>query len=149
MNCDDYQKNFSKLMDNELSEAYCATLFTHMGTCPICREFFRTSMQIQSALDEIRVPEPNGLAALRPFGAQVPVQARLAPSLFQRLRETKISLSFAAAAVVLVMAGTLALSSLWMRPYEIKPQPAERIVYSFLLPPVNVEPPVPQKHPSN
>ncbi|HTP13974.1 MAG TPA: zf-HC2 domain-containing protein, partial [Bacteroidota bacterium] len=64
MNCDDYQRDFSRLMDNELGEEECASLFTHMGTCSTCREFFRTSMLIQSDLDTLSVPEPIGLSGI-------------------------------------------------------------------------------------
>ncbi len=140
MNCDDYQKNFSKLMDNELGEEECASVFTHMGTCPTCREFFRTSMLIQSELDELRIPEPKGLANLRSLSNKT-IPTRWRPFAFvQRFRDTRIPLSFATAAIIVAMAGTLAATSLWNRSEITSAQPSERDVYIHMLPAEEVQP---------
>jgi hypothetical protein len=142
MNCDEYQRNFSKLMDNELNEADCAELFTHMGSCVACREFFRTSMQIQSAMNELSVPEPIGLG--RPFSKQTSTSSKALPliSLYRTMHETKISLSFATAVVIVTMAGAIALSSFLMRSGRGANERAERVVYNYMLPTVYVEPEV-------
>jgi predicted anti-sigma-YlaC factor YlaD len=139
MSCDDYQKDFSKLMDNELGEEACALLFTHMGTCSTCREFFRTSMLIQSELDELRVPEPRGLSGFNFERAGKPARTRDFLSFVRKFRDTRIPLSFATAAIVVAMAGTIAVSSLWFQTSREPVQHSEKTVYSYLLSPVYVE----------
>ena len=139
MSCDDYQKNFSKLMDNELGESECAALFTHMGTCSDCREFFRTSMQIASELDELRVPEPISLSGFTYGQPRIPAKSHDFFSFIRTFRDTRIPLSFATAAIVITMAGTIAISSAWMKAPQNSPQTTEKVVYSYLLSPVYVE----------
>lgn len=146
MNCDDYQRNFSKLMDNELGEEECAQLFTHLGICPACREFFRTSMQIQSALDELRVPEPPGLSRLPSLRQNNVIWTNPISSFIRRLSETRIPLSFATAILVFAMAGMFALSSLWIHSHLPSEKPKERDVFIHMLPAVDIQPqPVNQK----
>ncbi len=140
MSCDDYQKNFSKLMDNELGEAECASLFTHMGTCPQCREFFRTSMQIESEMDELRVPEPTGLSGFEYNQRPHPAKMRDFLSFVRAFRDARIPLSFATAAIVVAMAGTIAVSSAWFQRPQHDSTAGEKVVYSYLLSPVVVEP---------
>ncbi len=140
MNCDDYQRNFSKLMDNELGEEECASLFTHMGACSTCREFFRTSMLIQSEFDELRVPEPGGLLGFKYSRRDETEKVNRVLSFVRALRDTRIPLSLATAAIVVAMVGTIAVNTFWLRSSGQPVLPTERVVYSYLLSPVVVEP---------
>jgi predicted anti-sigma-YlaC factor YlaD len=141
MNCEQYQLNVSKLIDNELNEADSAGLFTHMGSCAACREFFRTLVRVQSMMDTLHVPEPIGL--VNSFQTPGHPIAKTAPimHLYRKVRETRIPVSVAAAAVIVAMAGTVALSSLFVHPAPPPGEGTERIVYSYLLPTVYVQPP--------
>jgi len=127
-------------MDNELNEPDCAELFAHMGSCAECRAFFRTSMQIQSTMDELRVPELIGRREPVLICTSTVTKAPPFMSLYRTMRETKIPLSFAAAAVIVAMAGTIALSTFFLQSGRGTNQSTERIVYSYILPTVYVHP---------
>jgi predicted anti-sigma-YlaC factor YlaD len=128
-------------MDNELGEAESALLFTHMGMCSECRQFFQLSMQIESELDALRVPEPISLPPVLPDKQKIEVAKWSFPSLMQRWGEKRIPLSFATAIVVFAMAGTFALSSLLIHPQSPITEIKERNVFIHMLPAEDVQPP--------
>jgi hypothetical protein len=140
MNCDFYQQRVSAFMDDELNDNGASELFAHLGSCTACREFLRTTMQIDAAMNDIVVPDPIGLGDT---GTMMPCTAPPKPSHLTRLRriqEMKIPFSYAAAAVIAVMAGTFAFSSLSQRQGAGATGSGKRIVYSYVLPTVYVQP---------
>ena len=141
MNCEDYQKSFSALLDNELSETECSGLFTHMGTCQECREFFRISMKIQSELNEWRIPEPARLSHNKFIQHERSTNVRDVLPVVRWFQETRISASLATAAIILAMAGTFVCGSLWGSRSKTSAPHKEQFVYSYLLSPVEVQPP--------
>ena len=50
MNCEEYQQLVSKLLDNALEKEKRAAVFSHLGICEKCREFFESAMQIRRAM---------------------------------------------------------------------------------------------------
>jgi predicted anti-sigma-YlaC factor YlaD len=141
MSCEYYQLNISKLLDNELTENESAELFNHMGSCGACREFFRKTIQIQSLMDELNVPEPLGLANPIMELAKEKLIIRPKISLYQKFREVRIPLSVAAAVVIIATAGTIALSSFYLRPSPMLSENTARTVYSYTLPTVYIQAP--------
>jgi predicted anti-sigma-YlaC factor YlaD len=146
MNCEYYQLNISKLLDQELDEENSAVLFLHMGSCAECRSFFRVMLRIESAMEVLAVPEPVGLAnPVMELAIQKPI-IRHKISHFRKFRETRIPLSIAAVVVVFVTAGTIALSSFFMRPRPEINDNTARIVYSYALPTVYIQAPQKVQH---
>jgi predicted anti-sigma-YlaC factor YlaD len=141
MSCEYYQKNISKLLDDELPENESAELFNHLGSCGICREFFRKTIRIQSLMDELNVPEPMGLSNPVTESAvhKSPIRNKILH--YRKFREVRIPLSIAAAVVVFVTAGTIALSSFYMRHKPEISDNSARIVYSCTLPTVYIQAP--------
>jgi predicted anti-sigma-YlaC factor YlaD len=52
MNCENYQRQISQLLDNELSRGDWSTLFAHLTTCNECRMFFESSMRLSATINE-------------------------------------------------------------------------------------------------
>jgi predicted anti-sigma-YlaC factor YlaD len=50
MNCEEYQKQVSKLLDNALEKERMADVFNHLGICERCREFFESTMHLRQAM---------------------------------------------------------------------------------------------------
>jgi len=50
MNCEEYQLQVSKLLDNALEKEKRADVFSHLGICERCREFFESTMHIRLAM---------------------------------------------------------------------------------------------------
>ncbi len=50
MTCTDAQLLINRLLDGEIHDADAATLFTHLSGCPVCRQFYRDSLKVQSAM---------------------------------------------------------------------------------------------------
>lgn len=50
MNCEEYQLQVSKLLDNALEKSKTPELFSHLGGCDRCREFFESTMHIRLAM---------------------------------------------------------------------------------------------------
>ena len=63
MNCREYQKLVSLLIDGELDEERKASVEQHTAVCPTCSEFYQDAVSLQSALGlSFDVSEPSGLA---------------------------------------------------------------------------------------
>jgi predicted anti-sigma-YlaC factor YlaD len=54
MNCESHQLMISKLSDGELPPEECALIFTHLGICASCREFYAQLQRLQRALSRER-----------------------------------------------------------------------------------------------
>jgi anti-sigma factor RsiW len=50
MNCEEYQQQVSKLLDSALEKTKSPELFSHLGVCEECREFFTATMRIRAAM---------------------------------------------------------------------------------------------------
>ena len=50
MSCDEYQQEISKLLDNMLDKKETPGVFTHLGGCEECRDFFSSTVRIQRAM---------------------------------------------------------------------------------------------------
>ena len=50
MSCEEYQQQVSKLLDNALEKGKTADVFSHLGICEKCREFFESTMYIRLAM---------------------------------------------------------------------------------------------------
>ncbi len=50
MNCEEYQLQVSKLLDNALEKSKAPEVFSHLGGCDRCREFFDSTLHIRSML---------------------------------------------------------------------------------------------------
>ena len=50
MNCEEYQQQVSKLLDNALERTKTPDVFNHLSTCEGCREFFDSTMRIRRAI---------------------------------------------------------------------------------------------------
>ena len=61
MNHELFQQHISQLIDNELSESLEQDLFIHLGSCKECRNFLKTSWQMQS---DIQIGKPRVQAGL-------------------------------------------------------------------------------------
>ena len=63
MNCREYQKLVSLLIDGELDQERTVSVEQHMADCPICSEFYLAAVSLQSALgSSLDVSEPSALA---------------------------------------------------------------------------------------
>jgi predicted anti-sigma-YlaC factor YlaD len=56
MNCAEYERIISKLVDLEVKATTSGELFEHLGTCARCREFFDLVMKVNAELDNIGTP---------------------------------------------------------------------------------------------
>jgi hypothetical protein len=96
-------------------------------------------MKINSVLDEWRIPDTHPR-----FDLKLLHTSRRYSSM-RRFLAAKVPLSFAAAAMIFVFAGSLLIGSLWIRTSPVPPEPPVKIVYSYLLSPVDVQPPITQQ----
>jgi hypothetical protein len=117
-----------------------------MGACEECREFFRKAMRIEALLDELPVPGPMRLAP--PVTGLETQRSKILHTIFpyRQFRDARIPLSVAAAALLVVIAGTIALSSFYMRPRPESGGNSARIVYSCSLPTVYIQAPQNVQH---
>lgn len=151
--CATFEITISAYLDGESTEQEKQGVFLHLAECGDCRSFLESlvNMKVDSARERKAVLSPALDAQIlrisrqaQPAKAVTSFQPRAgkldALALLRRLRETKIPLSFAAAALIILMAGTFALSSYWMHSQLGAETPKERDVYIHMLPAVEVEP---------
>ncbi len=50
MTCTDAQLLINRLLDGEILDTEAATLFTHLSGCLDCRQFYRDTLKVQSAM---------------------------------------------------------------------------------------------------
>ncbi len=115
MNCEEYQPQVSKLLDNALEKGATADLFSHLGECDACRVFFGTSMRLRQAMQSappMQVPESVdgevlGFAASRPGD----VSSVALPAVGLRNHTTPISIRTVALAVLVLVIGCMMFST--------------------------------------
>ena len=141
MTCEGYQEQVSQLIDNELEEQESPAMFAHLSTCAECRGFLHTSLRLRSGLQEhgpLLAPThvDEKVLGTAPSKRRL-VPDRLAiPSVLWK-RRVSLPVPVAAAVIVLLMLGSIALSSLWFRGPE--PQFQAQTVYVTTLPTVEVQ----------
>lgn len=139
--CEGYQEQISQLIDHELGESDSPTLFAHLGACGKCRRFLTTTLQLRSGLQE-QAPILASTYLDEKVLGRLAAKRRLAAdrtALPARVWTRRISLPFPVAAVVilLLMLGSVALSSLWFRDSEAGFQ--TQTIYVTTLPAVEVQ----------
>jgi hypothetical protein len=85
-------------------------------------------------------PEPRSLPLSPLVSGLRPGVGRPFVPLYRKLRETRVSLAAAAAAVTFAMAATIGITSLVLHPRQGMQEDGERTVYSYMLPTVYVQP---------
>ena len=65
MNCTEYRKRISLLVDGELAEHARAPLMKHLDACPMCRAFSEEIAALDSSVRALRTPGPDPALALR------------------------------------------------------------------------------------
>jgi predicted anti-sigma-YlaC factor YlaD len=151
MTCEGYQEQVSQFIDNELEERDAPALFSHLSTCEECRGFLRTTMRLRAGLQE-QAPllAPNHLDE-KVMGAR-PASKRFAPDrvaipgvtpTIVWKRRISLPVPVAAVVIVLLMLGSIALSSLWFRGSE--PGYQTQTIYVTTLPAVEVQALYPQQ----
>jgi len=123
MTCDDVQAAISAYADGEIHPDGEGAMFGHIGTCPECRKFFRSVLDIRDAFASappVVVPESldRRVLAIRPGPARPAARHRrwLAELWMRRLSVPLPSAALVALALVSITIFTL---SLLMRPSEV------------------------------
>lgn len=147
MNCDRAQAAISGRMDGEhLSSRLAATLERHLATCTACRAFeqgawklreaarFEVAPEVPDLVDSIMAAveaEGSGKAPARLRIAGAPREIRPRAPLFPRM--TRALAPVAAALVVGLVAGSLAVGGPWTRPGGAAPVAAADVTRGVLL----------------
>jgi len=123
MICDDVQASISAYADGELPPDEEGAMFAHIGTCPVCRKFLRSVLEIRSAVASAARPDVPGsldrrVLTFRP-GARPPKRERM--RWFADLWMRRLSVPFPSAALVAIalLSITIFTLSLLMRPSEV------------------------------
>jgi hypothetical protein len=140
MNHEHYQQLASQFIDHELGPESEQELFLHLGACTECRSFLKASWQLQA---DIFATKPEGAPQFgmsrgkrlqRIFQSRPQRELNLLASIWRK----KIPMPVAAALVVLVLASSIALSGLWIRPQERVAETKPEVVYVPRLPAIQV-----------
>ena len=59
MNCDQYQENLDRFLDDELEEALLSQLQAHLPSCNACAEVLRRKKDLRQALKSMPFPPPE------------------------------------------------------------------------------------------
>jgi anti-sigma factor RsiW len=140
MNHEQYQELASQFIDHELGPESEQELFLHLGTCTECRDFLKASWQLQA---DIFATKPKGASAFsmsktRDVATVSRAQRNRVTSVFALIWRKKIPIPVTAALVVIVLAGSIALSALWIRPQEKAVETRPEVVYVPRLPAIQV-----------
>jgi anti-sigma factor (TIGR02949 family) len=65
MDCDDYQKHMSMLIDGELGQHSLQALETHLAACSGCRNAYGRMAALNSALKDVNLYRPPSMLASR------------------------------------------------------------------------------------
>lgn len=119
MTCDMYEEQVSALIDNELNEEGAELLFRHLSVCPSCRRSLRTVLDLRSDLKEQEPPvapaELDERVLRRAAGEKRYAGDRKPMALMVWKRRISMPLPLAAAITIILIAGSVALSSLWTK----------------------------------
>jgi hypothetical protein len=140
MNHEQYQQLASQFIDHELGPESEQELFLHLGTCTECRDFLKASWQLQV---DIFAKKPKGasvfsMSKTRGVATVSRVQRNRVTSVLALVWRKKIPIPVTAALVVIVLAGSIALSALWIRPQEKAVETRPEVVYVPRLPAIQV-----------
>jgi hypothetical protein len=141
--CERYQEKVSQLIDNELGERESPSLFGHLGLCEECRRFLQTNLRIRSGMQKhgpLLAPvhlDQKVLGTTLTTRGLVPGRLAIPSGLWKRTVSLPVSL--AAAVVVLLMMGSIALSSLWFGTQKAQTEVQVQTVYVTTLPTVEVQ----------
>jgi anti-sigma factor RsiW len=116
MTCEAYEEQISAMIDHELDDEQAGTLFTHLGTCAVCRRSLQSVLDLRSGLlEEIPPSAPKELdeKILKQWRLRRRTAADRAPARLH-LWTGRISLPVPVAAVILLflIAGSLMVSSI-------------------------------------
>jgi anti-sigma factor RsiW len=128
--CEGYQLAASYYVDGELKPSERADLFGHVAKCEQCAWFLEQAIRIRLELATGR--QHQSAKEIIPLPMHTPNQPtiqsarrKILPVLMQRLawsvhrRRISIPVPIAAATIILLIAGSLALSSLWLKTQTI------------------------------
>lgn len=128
--CEGYQLATSRYVDGELKPSQRADLFGHVAKCEQCAWFLEQAIRIR--LDLATGQQHQSANEITPLLMHTPdelaiqsAQRKILPALMQRLtwpvhrRSISIPVPIAAATIILLIVGSLALSSLWSRTQTI------------------------------
>jgi anti-sigma factor RsiW len=119
MTCDMYEEQVSALIDNELNEEEAESLFRHLSTCLSCRRSLRTVLDLRSDLKEQEPPlapaELDEKVLQRAASEKRYVGDRKPMAMRVWKRRISIPMPVAAAITIVLIAGSVALSSLWTK----------------------------------
>ncbi len=118
MTCNEYQENISAFTDTELDTAAETALFSHLGTCPVCRGFLKESIQLRADLQsQASIARPASLdhrisrSMIQMGTAERKAEWTATAGAFAR----RVSLRVAGLAVALAILSSVILTSLWYR----------------------------------
>ncbi|RPI06599.1 MAG: hypothetical protein EHM64_02350 [Ignavibacteriae bacterium] len=135
MNCERYQEFISQFIDGELDNINESDLFRHLGSCELCRTFFKNVISLRSSLaaqSPAVVPVSMDQRVLNPLSRNI---KRPALQNFLWLQgKARYSFRVVGLAVVLTALTSIFVSSLWYT----SQQPQRTIVCLTPLPEVEV-----------
>jgi anti-sigma factor RsiW len=118
-----YEEQVSALIDNELNEEEAELLFRHLSACPSCRRSLRTVLDLRSDLKEQEPPLApaeldekvlrRAVVEKRYVGDRKPMAIRMWK------RRISIPMPVAAAITIILIVGSVVLSSLWTKTQTI------------------------------
>lgn len=119
MTCETYEEQISALIDHELKDEETGMLFAHLSTCPRCRRSLQSVLDLRSDLGE-QVPP----MAPKELDERILKRTRLAHRTSKDRRavpshlwtgRVSMPVPVAAAIMVVLIAGSVALSTLWSK----------------------------------
>ncbi|MCX6143362.1 MAG: zf-HC2 domain-containing protein [Ignavibacteriales bacterium] len=123
MTCETYEEQISALIDHELKDEETEVLFAHLSTCRRCRHSLQSVLDLRSDFGE-QVPP----MAPKELDEKV-LQSETRPKLYAGdrkpmtlqvwKRRISIPMPVAAAMAIVLVAGTIVLTSLWTSPQTI------------------------------
>jgi anti-sigma factor RsiW len=119
MTCELYEEWISALIDRELKDEETGELFAHLSTCLKCRRSLECVLDLRSDLaDEVPLLAPKELDEKVLRGETRPklyAGDRKPMALLLWKRRISIPLPIAASIMIVLIAGSVALSSLWSK----------------------------------
>ena len=123
MTCDEVQAAISAYADGEILPGEEGAMFAHISTCPVCRAFFRSVLDLRSAFastEQVDVPEEldSRVIAIRPGPARPSPERR---GWFAGIWMRRVSVPLPSAAIVAIalVSITIFTLSLLMKPSEV------------------------------
>jgi anti-sigma factor RsiW len=119
MTCEAYEEQISALIDHELADGESMTLFEHLSTCQACRHSLQSVLDLRSDLGEQSTPiAPKELDEKVLQGeprSRLYAGDRSPMRLMAWKRRISMPVPVAAAIMVVLIASSVALSSLWSK----------------------------------